>query len=126
MHFGLAEDSGQFVLSWWANDRQGGPIALQGMLKEELDATECNGERAARELAFSAEIEEILAQIGFSKLLGGFLSYGSNAIIVACSVLSISTRSHRRVLAGIALFNILGLSVFVVYFQHRKAIRHPL
>jgi len=61
------------VLSWWANDRQGGPITLQGMLKQELDATECNGERAARELAFSAEIEEILAQIGFSKKVGGFL-----------------------------------------------------
>jgi hypothetical protein len=56
-------------------------------------------------------------------LLGGFLSYGSAAIIVACSALTISTRSHRRVLVGITVFTYVSLSIFVNYFQHRKEIR---
>ena len=37
-------------------------------------------------------------------LLGGFLSYGSAAIIIVCSVLTISTRSYWRVVVGITVF----------------------
>jgi hypothetical protein len=56
-------------------------------------------------------------------LLGGFLSYGSAAIIIVCSALTVSTRSHWRVVSGIAVFGFLSLSIFVTYFQHRENIR---
>ncbi len=56
-------------------------------------------------------------------LLGGFLSYGSAAIIVVCAVLSVSTRSYWRVVVGITCFTFLSLSIFVNYFQHRDDIR---
>ncbi len=56
-------------------------------------------------------------------LLGGFLSYGSAAVILVCSALSVSTRSNWRVLVGIAVFGFLSLSIFVTYFQHRENIR---
>jgi hypothetical protein len=56
-------------------------------------------------------------------LLGGFLSYGSAAIIIVLSALTISTRSYRRVIAGIALFLFLSFSIFVNYFHHRNEIR---
>lgn len=56
-------------------------------------------------------------------LLGGFLSYGSAAIIIVCSALTISTRSYWRVVAGISVFVFLSLSIFVNYFQHRADIR---
>ena len=56
-------------------------------------------------------------------LLGGFLSYGSAALIVVGSVLTISTRSYGRVAAGLAIATYLGLSLFVNYFESRSAIR---
>jgi hypothetical protein len=56
-------------------------------------------------------------------LLGGFLSYGSAAIIIVCSALTISTRSHWRVVVGIAVFLFLSFSIFVNYFHHRNEIR---
>ena len=56
-------------------------------------------------------------------LLGGFLSYGSAAIIIVCSVLTISTRSFGRVVVGMTLFIFLSLSIFVNYFAHRGDIR---
>jgi hypothetical protein len=59
-------------------------------------------------------------------LLGGFLSYGSAAIIIVCAVLTISTRSHWHVVLGISVFTFLSLSVFVTYFQHRDDIREQV
>jgi hypothetical protein len=56
-------------------------------------------------------------------LLGGFLSYGSAAVILVCSALTVSTRSYWRVVSGIAVFGFLSLSIFVTYFQHRENIR---
>jgi hypothetical protein len=56
-------------------------------------------------------------------LLGGFLSYGSAAIIIVCSILTVSTRSHWRVVVGVAIFTFLSLSIFVNYFEHRNDIR---
>src|SRR5580658_9682863 len=51
-----------------------------------------------------------------SLLLGGFLSYGSGAIIIVSAALTISTRSYWQVAVGIALFSFLCLSIFVNYF----------
>jgi len=56
-------------------------------------------------------------------LLGGFLSFGSAAIIMVCAALTISTRSYWRVVVGIAIFVFLSLSIFVNYFGHRNDIR---
>src|SRR5580658_5493452 len=56
-------------------------------------------------------------------LLGGFLSYGSAAIIIVFSALTVSTRSNWRVVIGITIFVFLSLSIFVNYFQHRDEIR---
>ncbi|MGB6719658.1 MAG: hypothetical protein WBE72_02605 [Terracidiphilus sp.] len=56
-------------------------------------------------------------------LLGGFLSYGSSAIIIVCAALTISTRSYWRVVVGITVFVFLSLSIFVNYFEHRNDIR---
>jgi hypothetical protein len=59
-------------------------------------------------------------------LLGGFLSYGSAAIIIVCAVLTISTRSYRLVVVGITVFVFLSLSVFVNYYAHRNDIREKV
>jgi hypothetical protein len=56
-------------------------------------------------------------------LFGGFLSYGSTAIIIACSALIVSIRSGWRVLVGASFGLFLGLTVFVNYFAHRDNIR---
>ena len=56
-------------------------------------------------------------------LLGGFLSYGSAAIIIVCAALTISTRSYWRVVVGITVFVFLSLIIFVNYFEHRNNIR---
>lgn len=59
-------------------------------------------------------------------LLGGFLSYGSAAIIIVCAALTISTRNYWRVVVGITVFVFLSLSIFVNYFGHRKNIREQV
>ncbi|MDP9159517.1 MAG: hypothetical protein M3O09_04725 [Acidobacteriota bacterium] len=59
-------------------------------------------------------------------LLGGFLSYGSAAIIVVCATLTISTQRYWRVVVGIVVFSFLSLSIFVNYFQHRNNIREQV
>jgi hypothetical protein len=56
-------------------------------------------------------------------LLSGFLSYAAKAVLIVCSGLIISTRSRWRVVAGIILTTVLGLTVFVNYFVNRDAIR---
>jgi hypothetical protein len=59
-------------------------------------------------------------------LLGGFLSYGSAAIIIVCSALTISMRNYWRVVIGIIIFTFLSLSIFVNYYQHRNDIREQV
>jgi hypothetical protein len=59
-------------------------------------------------------------------LLGGFLSYGSAAIFIVCAALTVSTRSHWRVVVGITVFVFLSLSIFVNYYQHRNNIREQV
>jgi hypothetical protein len=56
-------------------------------------------------------------------LLEGFLSYGSTAVIIACSILAISTRSYWRVFVGIAVAGFLGLTLFANYYQARDRLR---
>jgi hypothetical protein len=56
-------------------------------------------------------------------LLGGFLSYGSTAVIIALSVLVVVARSQWRAMAGVGLAAVLGISLFTAYFEQRDAIR---
>ena len=56
-------------------------------------------------------------------LLGGFLSYGSAAAMIVVSVLVVSVRSTPRILVGIVVATIIGLSIFVNYFIARDQIR---
>lgn len=56
-------------------------------------------------------------------LLGGFLSYGSAAMIIAVSLLAISTRSNWRVAVGIIVASVLSFHIFLSYFQNRDEIR---
>jgi hypothetical protein len=56
-------------------------------------------------------------------VLGGFLSYGSAAVILVCSALTVSTRSYWRVVLGIVVFTYASLSIFVNYYEHRAEIR---
>ena len=56
-------------------------------------------------------------------LLGGFLSYGATAVIIVGSIVAISTTSTSRVIIVTAIVSVVGLSLFVNYFQHRNEIR---
>jgi len=56
-------------------------------------------------------------------VFGGFLSYGSAAVIVVCAALTVSTRSYWRVVLGIVVFTYVSLSIYVNYFEHRTEIR---
>lgn len=56
-------------------------------------------------------------------LLGGFLSYGTAAIIIVLSILTISTASRLRVLVGVTIVAVLGFNLFLSYFQSRDQIR---
>jgi len=56
-------------------------------------------------------------------VFGGFLSYGSAAVIVVCAALTVSTRSYGRVVLGIVVFTYVSLSIYVNYFEHRTEIR---
>jgi hypothetical protein len=59
-------------------------------------------------------------------LLGGFLSYGSAAVIIVLSVLGISVKSRLKVVTGLVVAAYLGLNVFVNYFGHREKVRHEV
>jgi hypothetical protein len=56
-------------------------------------------------------------------LLGGFLSYGSAAVIVVGSALTVSARTYGRVVLALAVSTSLGLTIFVNYFENRDKIR---
>jgi hypothetical protein len=59
-------------------------------------------------------------------LLGGFLSYGSTAVILVLASLTISTRSLPRVLVGSVVAMVLGISLFISYFLGRGEIREAV
>ena len=56
-------------------------------------------------------------------LLGGFLSYGSAAMIIVLSVLTISVRNRWKVIIGLIVAVYFALNVFVNYFGQREDIR---
>jgi hypothetical protein len=56
-------------------------------------------------------------------LLGGFLSYGSAAIIIVLSVITVSVEKWWKVIIGLIVGVYLSLNVFVNYFVHRDQLR---
>lgn len=56
-------------------------------------------------------------------LLGGFLSYGSTAMMICLGPMAVSTRSHWRVAMGIVVAAVASFHVFLSYFQNREEIR---
>lgn len=56
-------------------------------------------------------------------MLGGFLSYGSMAVIIVLSALAITARSALRVAVVSVVLLVAGMSVFLSYFEHRPEIR---
>ena len=56
-------------------------------------------------------------------LFGGFLSYGSAAIIIGLSVCSVCMKSNWRVVIAISVVAFLGFNCFLSYFVNRTEIR---
>jgi hypothetical protein len=56
-------------------------------------------------------------------MLGGFMSYGSTAVIIVCSLLAVSTRKVWKVIFSIVLASYLALTVFANYFAIRDTLR---
>lgn len=56
-------------------------------------------------------------------LIGGFLSYGAMVVIIVLSALAVTARKPWRVAAVSTVFVIMGISLFLSYFQHRPEIR---
>jgi hypothetical protein len=59
-------------------------------------------------------------------VLGGFISYGSAAVIIVASGVLASAQNRPRAFLGVALAAFLGLSLFVNYFNHRKTFRQEV
>jgi hypothetical protein len=57
---------------------------------------------------------------------GGFLSYGSAAIVTALAILAVSTRSHWRAYLGIAVSVVIAMNIFVNYYESRAEIRRTV
>ena len=64
-----------------------------------------------------------LAYPSLTLMLGGFLSYGTAALINTLAVLLVSLRGIGKVLLAYALALVLALSVFTAYFQNRNNLR---
>jgi hypothetical protein len=57
---------------------------------------------------------------------GGFLSYGSAAIITTLAILAVTTRSHWRAYLGIAVSAVIAMNIFVNYYESRAEIRRTV
>jgi hypothetical protein len=56
-------------------------------------------------------------------LLGGFLSFGTTAVIIVLSGIVVTAKSNLRVAIGTTAATLLGISIFLGYFEHRQKIR---
>ena len=62
----------------------------------------------------------------FMLLLGGFLSYGSTAVIVVLSILTIAAKRYWLMLTSLALGSFVGITIFVNYFAARNDLRNAV
>lgn len=56
-------------------------------------------------------------------LIGGFMSFGIAAVIIVLSALLIPVRSRLRITIVASVAVVVGISVFLAYFEHRTEIR---
>lgn len=56
-------------------------------------------------------------------VVGGFMSYGAMSLIIALSILTIYTKRVFPVLIGMLFAGVLGISLFVNYFEIRDELR---
>jgi hypothetical protein len=61
-----AEDHRQLLLAWRAHKAQGGPVTVEGLFEEELDAAQRNRARTAGVRLDMLEGEEVLAEVFLS------------------------------------------------------------
>ena len=59
-------------------------------------------------------------------LLGGFLSYGTSAVILVASGLLVTTRQFVKSVAVVVVAALVGINLFVVYFEGREDIRESV
>jgi hypothetical protein len=60
-----AEDHRQFLLAWCSNKAEGGPVSVEGMLEEELDAAKRDSARTAGVIFDILDVEEVLSKFFF-------------------------------------------------------------
>lgn len=96
----------------------GGPIWMLGVILA-LRSTTARGERARAMRWFAV----LAAYPILMLLLGGFLSYGSMAVIIVLSGLIVTARSSMRIAVWSVVFLAVGSSLFLSYFEHRPEIR---
>jgi hypothetical protein len=68
-----AQDHRQLLFAWRANKPEGGPVALEGLFEEELDATQRDGAGAARVVFDVLDREEVLSEFFLGDHVGGFV-----------------------------------------------------
>lgn len=59
-------------------------------------------------------------------ILGGFMSYGTAAVIISCSILLVMARTYWKAMAVLALGFVLAINIFVNYFAARNTIRNAV
>jgi len=99
----------------------GGAVWLLGVLLGLRHAV------AARDMARAALwTAALFVYPALTLLLGGFLSYGSLAIILVASGLLVAMRRFAGSIVVFALAAVVGINIFVVYFEGREAIRESV
>ena len=74
-----AQDHGQFLLSGRTQEFEGGPISLEGILEEELDAAQRDGSGGPSDFAFQGQMEEVTPQFLLSDEVRGFAAVPGQA-----------------------------------------------
>ena len=97
---------------------RGGPIWMLGVMLALVTTLRLHDRaKAARWFAVLAAYPVLML------LIGGFLSYGAMAAIIVLSALAVTTPSAWRVTVSGGIFLIVGMSLFLAYFEHRPEIR---
>jgi hypothetical protein len=65
----------------------------------------------------------LLVYPAFVLIVGGFMSWGALSIGIAVSTLVVTVKRAWTVILGIVVASVLGVSLFVNYFEHRSDLR---
>jgi len=103
LDFFTSEDNGESPLGFRTNEVKQGPFPLNGLGVEKLDATECDGHGCPFPFLDILDMQEVLAQIFFADLSGGFIVEVLNEL------------AHR---ARVALLCSFGKSFELHVFEH--------